>query len=102
MLDLYIIWSGIIGYALTLDPHDYLSSCFTTPSRFPRNMLVSFTLASCAPEKRKADISDSDLEVKIGRFDQDFWAMKGQPCNTKQAPVLRSSSHTQKTKASRC
>jgi len=41
-------------------------------------LLVSFTLAACAPEKRKADISDSDLEVKIGRFDQDFWAMKGQ------------------------
>ena len=41
-------------------------------------LLVSVALVACAPEKRKADISDSDLEVKIGRFDQDFWAMKGQ------------------------
>ena len=40
--------------------------------------LVGLALAACAPEKRKADTSDSNLEIKIGRFDQDFWAMKGQ------------------------
>ena len=41
-------------------------------------LLLVFALVACAPEKRKADISDSDLEVKIGRFDQDFWAMNHQ------------------------
>lgn len=38
-------------------------------------LVVVFALTACSPEKRKADISDSDVEVKIGRFDQDFWAM---------------------------
>ena len=41
-------------------------------------LLILFAFVACTGEKRKADTSDSDLEVKIGRFDQDFWAMKGQ------------------------
>ena len=41
-------------------------------------LLILFAFVACTGEKRKADTSDSDLKVKIGRFDQDFWAMKGQ------------------------
>jgi len=41
-------------------------------------LLLIFALVACVPEKRKADISNSDLEVNIGRFDQDFWAMNSQ------------------------
>lgn len=39
---------------------------------------IGLMLVACSSEKRKADISDIDVEVKIGRFDQEFWAMKEQ------------------------
>lgn len=45
-------------------------------------LIVTLLFASCGHEKRKADISDIHLEVKIERFDQDFWAMNGQDIPT--------------------
>jgi hypothetical protein len=36
---------------------------------------LSLGLVSCRHEKRKADISGIDLEIKIGRFDKRFWEL---------------------------
>lgn len=38
-------------------------------------LVIVFSLFSCSKEKRKADISDIDLDIKIGRFDQRFWSL---------------------------
>lgn len=36
-------------------------------------LLATCSFSSCSDAQRKADISDIDLAIKIGRFDQAFW-----------------------------
>ncbi|MDR0830225.1 MAG: hypothetical protein LBN95_08985 [Prevotellaceae bacterium] len=38
--------------------------------------LLTLFLFSCTNEKRKADLTGIDFEIKIQRFDKDFWALK--------------------------
>ncbi|MDR1591879.1 MAG: hypothetical protein LBS16_03220 [Prevotellaceae bacterium] len=38
---------------------------------------LMLVLVCCTTEKRRADLSGIDFDVEIGRFDKDFWALKG-------------------------
>lgn len=48
--------------------------------------LISFLLVSCK-DKKKADVSSIDLEVKIERFDQDFGQLKPQTFPQQLPPI---------------